>query len=198
MPDTSTITDADVQEAAQNFYNDFGKVMEFHTAIQEMARYSGRNGDYDAGLRDLIARQKELMFGLRSLYADVYELLTPAQRSIVFKWIVQATGELKTTSDSLGNLGIAPLIIVAGIIITAATATALVAWHRQISLQKQALEYQATLLPLVTEGKLPADVLKPATPTGISETVNNVVQVALVIALAFLGLKLWQTWQHET
>lgn len=197
MPETINISESEIQEAASNFYPDFQKVMQFHERIQALEDYRGRSQEFDASLRSIVARQKDLMFGLRNLYADAYELLPPAQRSIVFKWIVKATGELKQTSDNLGQLGIVPIIIIAGVIITAATATALVAWHRAISVQGKALDNQAQMIRLVAEGKLPPEVLKPGTTTTIAESLSSFGTVLLLIAIGYIGLQLYKTWQTK-
>lgn len=193
MPElTSQVSEGDVQEAFASFYDDFGQVMQFHDVIQQMAPYIGRNSQYDAGLKTIVDRQNELMFELRNLYADMYPSLNPTQQSLLYNWIVKATGQLRTVSDTLGNLGIAPIIIIAGVAITALTATALVAWHRQISLQREALKQQAALIPLVAEGKVPADVLKPMTSPSISQTISTLGSIVMWAVGIWAALKLYE------
>ena len=196
MPDTLNLTDAEVREAAATFFSDFEKVMRFHDQILAMVDYWGKNKRFDQGLSPIIERQNQLMFGLRNLYADTYELLTPPQRSLLYKWIVSATGELRSVKESLG-FAVTGTIIVAGVIITLATATALVAWHREIGVQQQALANQAKLIPLVAEGKLPADVLQPYQPTTIARSITAIGQVALLIAAGYIAWKLYQQWQTK-
>lgn len=195
MPETLNLTESEIREAAGAFFSDFEQVMTFHGQIVSMAQYRGRNNEFDQGLKAITDRQTELMFGLRNLYAETYEWLTPAQRSLLYKWIVRATGELREVKGALGEMGIAPLIIIAGVIVTAATATALVAWHREIGVQQQALANQAKLIPLVAEGKIPADVLQPYQPTTISSAITSLSQVALLIAAGYIAWKLYQQWQ---
>lgn len=193
MPElTSQVSESDVQEAFGSFYDDFGQVMQFHDAIQKMAPYVGRNAQYDAGLKSIVARQNELMFNLRNLYADMYPSLNPTQQTLLYNWIVKATGQLRSVSDSLGNLGIAPIIIIAGVALTALTATALVAWHRQISVQRQALEQQAALIPLVAEGKVPADVLKPIVTPSIGQTISTLGSVLMWGVGIWAAFKLYE------
>jgi len=140
MPAMTEPTQAEIQQAAAAFFSDFKDVQEFHEKIMRMSEYTGKNVEYDAGLKEITDRQHRLMFELRNLYVNAYELLSPEQRSIVFKWIVKATGELKATAETLGDLGIAPIVIVGGVLISGLVATALVAWHREISVQRAALE----------------------------------------------------------
>jgi len=195
MPTIAEPTQAEIQEAASKFFSDFKDVQDFHDQILRFAKYTGTNAEYDAGLRDIVERQKRLMFELRNLYVNAYELLTPGQRSVVFRWIVQATGELKATSDTLGDLGIAPFIIIGGVVLAGVVATALVAWHREISVQQSALENQAKLIPLVAEGKIPADVLRPVPPTTITTAISDFSNVLLWLGGLFLAWKLYQQWQ---
>lgn len=195
MPMTAEPTQAEVQEAAAMFFSDFRDVQGFHDRILRLAVHTGKSVEYDAGLKPIVERQKQLMFGLRNLYVNAYELLSPKQRSVVFRWIVQATGELKATAETLGGLGFGPFIIVGGVVISGLVATALVAWHREISTQQKALELQEKLIPLVAEGKLPADVLRPLPPTTISSAISGFSNVLLLLGGLFLVWKLYQQWQ---
>jgi len=195
MPTVQNPTETEVREAAAVFFDDFEKVMTFHDQIQAMAQYRGRNNTFDQGFSSIVDRQSRLMFGLRDLYADTYEWLTPPQRSLLYKWIVSATGELREIKAGFGQLGIAPIIIIAGIAITAATAGALVAWHREISVQAQALANQAELIPLVAEGKIPSDVLRPLQPTTIASSLTAIARAALLIAAGYLAWQLYQQWR---
>jgi hypothetical protein len=195
MPVIAEPTQAEIQEAAAMFFSDFRDVQEFHDRILRFAMHTGRNAKYDAGLRSIVERQKRLMFELRNLYVNAYELLSQGQRSVVFRWIVQATGELKATAETLGGLGIAPFIIIGGVVVSGVVATALVAWHREISNQRKALELQEELIPLVAEGKLPADVLRPLPPTTISSAISGFSNALLLLGGLFLVWKLYQQWQ---
>ena len=180
---------ADVEEAARSFYTDFKKVRSLHSRLIPLLSYSGREWDYDGSLRDVLARQEELMFGLRNLYVDAYDLLSPRRRSEVFKWIVTATGELQS---SKGQLGLAPILVIAGVIMTAATATALVAWHRLIGVQSKAISYQESLIPFVVSGDLPSDVLVPDIPGNGLSGLMGVLPFLLVGALSLYGISVFK------
>lgn len=195
MPTVKEPTQAEIQEAAGRFFSDFRDVQGFHDQILRFAAHTGKNAKYDAGLREIIERQKWLMFELRNLYVNAYELLPPEQRSVVFRWIVQSTGELKATSGTLGDLGVAPFIIVGGVVLAGIVATALVGWHREISVQQAALENQSKLIPLVAAGEIPADVLMPVPPTTISTAISGFSNVLLWLGGLFLVYQLFRQWQ---
>lgn len=197
MPAVQEVTEAEVQQAAAAFFSDFKDVQSFHDQILAMSAHTGKDPGFDAGLREIVGRQERLMFELRNLYANAYELLTAGQRSVVFRWIVKATGELKATSETLSGLGIAPFIIVGAVVLSGITATALVAWHREISVQQKALENQAQMIPLVAKGVLPADVLKPPAPTTISSAISGVTNVLLWLGGLFLAYKIYQQYQES-
>lgn len=196
MPETNDLTASpELQKAAAEFYQDFLKLTEFQKEINQYVKYHGRNPQYDAGLKDLVTRQKKLLFELRNLYADAYDLLPKDKRALVFRWIVQTTGELKKISAGLGDLGLVPLVIVAGVIIAASTGVALIAWHREISNQAVALENQRKMIPLVEAGLVPGELLKPVTPApglaGAIGSLGNVVLIGIAIwaAVKFFGGK---------
>ena len=195
MPD-EVITDSkatpDMEEAAAAFYGDYLKLQTFHVRLSRMMSYRGRNAEFDAGLKRLVQDQRKLMFQLRSLYAEAYDLLPADKRAEVFRWIVLATGQLKAFASELGSLGIAPLIIVAGVLITAATATALVAWHRAITAQGKALDNQARMIPLVEAGIVDPDVLKPVAPApSLSGVIGSLSSVLLIVGLIYGAVKLF-------
>lgn len=195
MPD-EVITDSkatlEMEEAASAFYGDYLKLKAYHVRLSRMMSYRGRNEKFDAGLKLLVHDQRKLMFQLRNLYADAYDLLPADRRSEVFRWIVQATGQLKTFASEFSGLGIAPLVIVAGVLITAATATALVAWHRAITAQGKALDNQARMIPLVEAGIVGPDVLKPVAPAlGLSGVIGNLSSVLLIVGLIYGAVKLF-------
>lgn len=195
MPEEVTTRSAatpDMEEAATSFYADYEKLKTFHVRLSRMMSYRGRNAEFDAGLKSLVTEQRRLMFELRNLYVGAYELLTADRRSEVFRWIVQTTGELKAFASDLGSLGIAPLVIVAGVLITGATATALVAWHRAITAQGKALDNQARMIPLVEAGVVDPSVLKPVAPApGLSGVIGNLSSVLLIVGLIYGAVKLF-------
>lgn len=195
MPDEVTTQSAatpEVEEAAAEFYGDYLKLKAFHVRLSGMMSYRGRNAEFDAGLERLIGEQRKLMFQLRSLYAEAYDLLPADKRAEVFRWIVSVTGQLKAFASELGGLGIAPLVIVAGVLITATTATALVAWHRAITAQGKALDNQARMIPLVEAGIVDPSVLKPVAPAlGLSGVIGNLSSVLLIIGLIYGAVKLF-------
>lgn len=195
MPD-EVITDSkatpEMEEAAAAFYGDYLKLKTYHVRLSRMMSYRGRNAEFDAGLKRLVQDQRKLMFQLRSLYAEAYDLLPADKRAEVFRWIVQATGQLKAFASDLGGLGIAPLVIVAGVLITAATATALVAWHRAITAQGKALDNQARMIPLVEAGIVDPDVLKPVAPApSLSGVIGSLSSVLLIVGLIYGAVKLF-------
>lgn len=196
MPTVPEPTQAEIQEAAAMFFSDFRDVQSFHDRILQLAVHTGKNAEYDAGLKLIVGRQKHLMFELRNLYVNAYELLSPDQRSVVFRWIVQATGELEATAETLGDLGMAPFIIVGAVVISGLVATALVAWHRQISVQQKAIENQEKLIPLVLKGDLPADVLVSTQPPTVSSAISSFSGVLLLLGGLFLAWKLYDSWQE--
>lgn len=190
MPvNVNNITQTEVEEAANEFWNDFTKVVDFQYRLAELVKLQGRNAEFDAGLKTVLDRQKKLLFDLRTLYAGAYDLLSENRRSIVFRWIVKATGELKQIEGALGSLGVVPLVIVGGVLLTGAIAGLLVGWHRQISVQGQALSNQEKMIPLVEAGILPAEVLKPAPVGGLAGMLGNLGTVALIIAVLWFGSK---------
>jgi hypothetical protein len=192
MPEVNQVTEQQVREAAEAFYPDFLKVVGFHNRINELWPYRGKSAEFDQGLERIIERQKGLMFELRNLYAEAYDLLPEDKRAAVFRWIVQATGELSRMETGLASLGIAPVIIVAGVIIAAATAGALVAWHREISNQEKALENQARLIPLVESGVVSPDVLKPVDTGGsVLGTISNLGNMLLFGVMVWAAVKLF-------
>lgn len=190
MPvDMNNMTQADVEAAANEFWNDFTKVVDFQHRIMKLYGLKGRHAPFDAGLEGLLARQKELMFDLRTLYTGAYDLLSENRRAIVFRWIVKATGELKDVEGALGSLGVLPLVIVGGVLLTGAVAGVLVGWHRQISVQGKALGNQERMIPLVEAGVLPASVLKPAPISGLTGLLGNLGTVAAIVALLWVASK---------
>jgi len=190
MPtDVNNITQAEVEEAANEFWNDFTKVVDFQYRLTELVKLQGRNAQFDTGLKTVLDKQKKLLFDLRTLYAGAYDLLSENRRSIVFRWIVKATGELKEIEGALGSLGVVPLVIVGGVLLTGAIAGLLVGWHRQISVQAQALANQEKMIPLVEAGILPAEVLKPVAVGGLTGMLGNLGTVALIIAVLWFGSK---------
>ena len=197
MPMVAEPTQAEIEEAALSFFSDFKDVQSFHDQILQMSNYTGRNVEYDTNLKEIVERQRRLMFELRNLYVNAYELLSADQRSIVFRWIVKATGELKATAETLGGLGIAPFIIIGAVVLTSVVATGLVAWHREISVQQAALANQAKLIPLVAAGKLPAEVLRPVQPTTIASAVSDFSTVLILLGGLYLAWKLYQQWQSS-
>jgi len=195
MPDevtTDSVATPEMEEAAAAFYSDFLKLKTFHVQLSRMVSLQGRNTEFDAGLKSLVMEQRKLMFQLRNLYAEAYDLLPADRRSEVFRWIVEATGELKTFASELGSLGVAPLVIVAGVLISASTATALVAWHRAITAQGKALDNQARLIPLVEAGVVDPSILKPVAPAlGLSGVIGNLSSVLLIVGLIYGAVKLF-------
>jgi hypothetical protein len=195
MPDEVTTQSAatpEVEEAAAAFYGDYLKLKAFHVRLSGMMSYRGRNAEFDAGLKRLVGGQRKLMFQLRNLYVEAYDLLPADKRAEVFRWIVSVTGQLKAFASELGGLGIAPLVIVAGVLITAATATALVAWHRAITAQGKALDNQARMIPLVEAGIVDPSVLKPVAPAlGLSGVIGNLSSVLLIVGLIYAAVKLF-------
>lgn len=190
MPvDLNNITQQEVEEAANEFWNDFTKVVDFQYRLTELVKLQGRNVQFDTGLKTVLEKQRKLLFDLRTLYAGAYDLLSENRRSIVFRWIVKATGELKEIGTALGGLGIAPLVIVGGVLLTGAIAGLLVGWHRQISVQGQALTNQERMIPLVESGKLPAEVLRPAPVGGLTGMIGNLSTVALIVAALWFASK---------
>jgi len=190
MPtDVNNITHAEVEEAANEFWNDFTKVVDFQYRLTELVKLQGRNAQFDTGLKTVLDKQRKLLFDLRTLYAGAYDLLSENRRSIVFRWIVKATGELKGIEGALGSLGVVPLVIVGGVLLTGAIAGLLVGWHRQISVQAQALANQEKMIPLVEAGVLPAEVLKPVAVGGLTGMLGNLGTVALIIAVLWFGSK---------
>jgi len=195
MPDevtTQSKATPEMEEAAAAFYGDFLKLKTYHVQLSRMMVYRGRNTEFDAGLQSLVTGQRKLMFELRNLYAEAYDLLPVDKRSEVFGWIVRTTGELKTFASELGALGIAPIVIVAGVLLAAGTATALVAWHRAITAQGKALDNQARMIPLVEAGLLDPSVLKPVAPApGLSSVIGSLSSVLLIIGLIYGAVKLF-------
>lgn len=190
MPvDVNSITQKEIEEAANDFWNDFTKVVDFQYRLTELVKLKGRNVQFDTGLKTLLDRQRKLVFDLRSLYAGAYDLLSENRRSLVFRWIVKTTGELKNIEGSLGGLGVAPLVIVGGVLLTGAIAGLLVGWHRQISVQGQALTNQEKMIPLVESGVLPAEVLRPAPVGGLSGMIGNLGTIALIVGVIWFASK---------
>jgi hypothetical protein len=190
MPvELNNITQQEVEEAANEFWNDFTKVVDFQYRLTELVKLQGRNAQFDTGLKTLLDKQRKLLFDLRSLYAGAYDLLSENRRSIVFRWIVKATGELKEIGTALGSLGVVPLVIVGGVLLTGAIAALLVGWHRQISVQGQALSNQEKMIPLVESGALPAEVLRPAPVGGLTGMIGNLSTVALIVAALWFASK---------
>lgn len=190
MPvDVNDITQKEVEEAANEFWNDFTKVVDFQHRLLTLYKLKGRDARFDAGLKALLDQQKKLTFDLRTLYAGAYDLLSETRRTIVFRWIVKTTGELKEIEGALGSLGVVPLVIVGGVLLTGAIAGLLVGWHRQISVQAQALANQEKMIPLVEAGKLPAEVLKPAPVGGLTGMLGNLSTVALIVAVLWFASK---------
>lgn len=194
MPDeVVNLTQREVEEAANEFWNDFTKVVDFQHRLMELYKLKGRDAKFDTGLNDLYKQQSKLLFDLRTLYAGAYDLLSEARRSIVFRWIVKATGELKGVESALAGLGVVPLVIVGGVLLTGAIAGLLVGWHRQISVQGKALENQEKMIPLVQQGILPAEVLKPAPVGGLTGILGNLSTIALIIGVIWFASKFMDT-----
>ena len=96
---------------------------------------------------------------------------------------------MKQIEGALGSLGVLPLVIVGGVLLSGAIAGLLVGWHRQISVQAQALANQEKMIPLVEAGVLPAEVLKPVAVGGLTGMLGNLGTVALIIAVLWFGSK---------
>jgi hypothetical protein len=180
---------AEVEKAARAFYSDFKKLEAYHLKIVSLMSYSGRESAYDGPLKSMLDRQESLMFGLRNLYVDAYDLLSKSRQLEVFRWIVKATGELRSYQ---GQLGIAPVVVIAGVLLTAATAGALVSWHRMVDVQGKAISYQESLLPLVLKGELPPDVLKPVIGDGGLSGLIDVIPVLLIGAVVLYGISVFK------
>lgn len=175
------MSESEVKEAVRTFYPDYQKLRRMTEELEELMKLSGRSSSYDDPLRKTIARQEELIIQMRQIFAEIYELLSPAEQEEIGRWIL---GSVKRVREYRQTLGIAPaVIIIGGVVIAAATATALVAWHRAISVQEKAIEYQRTLIPLVAKGDLPPEVLKPikAPGGGLLEMLPTLAVVGLVL-----------------
>jgi hypothetical protein len=186
MPEVSSVDRVAVEEAAQSFYADFKLLQAFHAELGRLMAYYGKAPSFDQRQREIVQRQTDLMFELRNLFVEAYDLLPPEKQSEVFNWIVKATGELKVYRNALDRLGLPFVIVAGGVVLSALTAGALVVWHKSIQTQAKAIELQKTLVPLVVEGKLPADVLKPAPASGIGGLLQAIPGVVIAAAVVLL------------
>jgi hypothetical protein len=128
--------------------------------------------------QNLFDRHRQLLFNFRTLYAELYDALTPTQQSEVFKYfeaVTPAMGDVKR-GQLLGDLGIAPLIVVLIVAGTAVTigvskvvADALVAYKAELARQEKEAAFIRDVQADVREGVLTAeqgvDVIK-ARPEG--------------------------------
>jgi len=163
MPEVERPDQASVQDAYNNFWNDFYEVVKAQDSIEEYLPSYGINEKFDTGLVDLVQRQKQILFDLRTIYGELYEFFNVTQQASIGDFIRRATISLSEgrLPSGLSGLGIAPFILAGGIVVSIIAGGALLAYHRNISLQKDRLAMQVELIPLVAAGKLPPEVLEP-------------------------------------
>lgn len=178
--DPDVFTEAEVTEAAKSFWTDIQKVRDLHRRLKDLVPYFGRDPEFDKGLREALLIQRKIMFDLRTAFGDAYQFLTEPQQIEAGQFIRTAQNELFNFYDKAGisyrleGLGIAPVLIILGVAITALAAGALVGLHRNISLQEKKIKYQESLIPLVEAGTLPGDVLKPIEEPGFFDQIQNI------------------------
>jgi hypothetical protein len=176
----------DIETAAQSFASDLYNVAILHDKLMALMSYYGRDPDYDAKIPGLVSRQREIMFNLRTAYAEAYPILDEQSQAAAGRFIREATAQLKNqpqASASKSGLGLAPVVLVGGVIISAVAAGALVAFHRLITVQRKEIELQERLVPLVQKGELPPEVLQRQ--GGLFAGLNNYVKFAILAAAAY-------------
>lgn len=176
----------DIETAAQSFASDLYEVSVLHDKLMTLLSYYGQNPEYDARIPGLVSRQREIMFNLRTAYAEAYPILDERSQAAAGRFIREATAQLKDqpqVSTPGSGLGLAPVVLVGGVIVSAIAAGALVAFHRLITVQKKEIELQGRLVPLVREGKLPPEVLQRQ--AGLFAGINNYVKLAILAAAAY-------------
>lgn len=199
MPEIVELDKAQVQKAWDNFWDDFYEVVKAQDRIDYYLTHVGKVPRFDAGLKDLIVRQRQILFDLRTVFAELYDYFNATQQQNIASFIRRATVSLKVSPELYSGfartfgLGVAPLILIGGVVISLIAGGALLAYHRNISLQKERVALQEKLLPLVEAGKLPPEVAaevfkQPTKEAGIfGDLFSNIGNLILIgVAVAFL------------
>ncbi len=198
MPEVKTVSQASVQDAYNSFWNDFYEVVKAQDAIEQYLPSYGINQEFDSGLTDIVHRQKQILFDLRTIYGELYDSFNETQQINIGDFIRRATVSLadERLPSGLSGLGIAPFILAGGLIVSIIAGGALIAYHRNISLQKERLAMQVKLIPLVAAGKLPPEVLEP--PSGspnIFQSLFSNIQTLILIGVGIYFL--WPIIQEK-
>lgn len=173
MSEVVDVTLENVESAYAEFWDDFYEVVKAQDAIESYLPYYGLNDSFDEGLQDLVVRQKQIISDLTTVYGELYDYLNETQQVNIGGFIRRSVQTLHSDSlpqGLLGRLGVAPLLLAAGITLTILAGGALLAYHRNISLQKERLAMQEKLLPLVASGEISADVLETISETTASDS----------------------------
>jgi hypothetical protein len=176
----------EIETAAKNFAADLFEVSKLHDRLISLLSYYGRSPKFDRNIPELVNRQREIMFNLRTAFAEAYPILDEKSQTAAGRFIREATAQLRDQPKPPGQepgLGLAPVVIVGGVIISAIAAGALVAFHRLISVQKKEIDLQEKLIPLVKAGDLPPDVLQRQ--AGLFGGLNNYFKLAVLAAAAY-------------
>jgi hypothetical protein len=192
MPEIVELDKAQVQNAWNEFWNDFYEVVKAQDRIDYYLTHTGKVTRFDEGLQDLIARQRQILFDLRTVFSELYEYFNPTQQQNIASFIRRATTSLKVSPQLSGGfgLGVAPLILIGGVVVSLVAGGALLAYHRNISLQKERIKLQEKLLPLVETGKLPPEVVKEVfkQPTkeagffeGLFANIGNLILIGIAV-----------------
>lgn len=195
MPDVQNLSQEEVQKAYNEFWNDFFDVVKLQDRFEKLLPFFGQDPTYDRGLADIIERQKQILFDLRTIYGELYDSFNEVQQRNIGEFIRRATAKIPGVRMSgLGALGIAPLILAGGVVISILAAGALVAYHRNISMQKDRIALQEKMIPLVASGELPPEVLEqPTGKPGIFEAmflnVGNLILMGLGVMFLWPVLK---------
>lgn len=149
MPEIEAVDRASVQDAYNSFWNDFYEVVKAQDQIEGYLPAYGVDKEFDSGLIDLVQRQKQILFDLRTIYGELYDSFNETQQINIGDFIRRATISLteERLPPGLSGLGIAPIILAGGLVVSIIAGGALIAYHRNISLQKERLAMQEKLIP---------------------------------------------------
>lgn len=198
MPEVKTVNQTSVQDAYDNFWKDFYEVVKAQDKIEEYIPSYGINEEFDSGLADLVKRQRQILFDLRTIYGELYDSFNETQQVNIGDFIRRATVSLSEARlpSGLSGLGIAPFILAGGIIVSIIAGGALIAYHRNISLQKERLAMQVKLIPLVAAGKLPPELLEPPSQApNIFQSLFSNIQTLILIGVGIYFL--WPILQEK-
>lgn len=143
--DTMPFDESVIKGQVKDFYQTWLRTRTLSERVVELANAEMLS-------RKFFDRHQQLLYDFRNLYVELHPALTPAQRQVVAKWLMDVTPQMVNVSKRqlLAGLGVLPLVIavvlvvggvVTTIMVTKVIADALASYNAELSRQEKELAW---------------------------------------------------------